>query len=219
MNHRVSPDPLQLALEEREVKEEGVEGEEVEGVMSRMPPPSQSHNSSSCNNTRLQFSIANIMGFDVRGEPREKEEEKEEEEVEDEEEMGVQVESSSSHGSDMAKERLSLTIHKVFFSEKVESSSSYCSDMAKEWLSLTIYKVVLISKTLESSSSHCSDMVVLDNIKSCFKVSKKVESTFSHGSDKAQEWLSLTIHKVFIVVKRWSPVLVTGQTWPRNGCL
>jgi hypothetical protein len=110
MNHRVSPDPLQLAVEEREVKEEGEGEEEGEGV--RMPPPSQSHNSScnnsSCNTTRLQFSIANIMGFDVRGEPREKEEE----EVEDEEEeMGVQVESSSSHGSDMAKERLSLTIY------------------------------------------------------------------------------------------------------------
>jgi hypothetical protein len=139
MNHRVSPDPLQLAVEEREMKEEEegeeVEGEEVEGVMSRMPPPSQSHNSS-CNNTRLQFSIANIMGFDIRGEPREKEEE-------EEEEMGVQVKSSSSHGSDMAKEWLSLTIHKVFFSEKVESSSSHCSDMAKEWLSLTIYKVVI----------------------------------------------------------------------------
>ncbi len=51
------------------------------------------------------------MGFDVRGEPREKEEEEEVEE--EEEEMGVQVESSSSHGSDMAKERLSLTIYKV----------------------------------------------------------------------------------------------------------
>jgi hypothetical protein len=135
MNHRVSPDPLQLAVEEREVKEEGeLEGEEegeLEGEGVRMPPPSQSHNSS-CNNTRLQFSIANIMGFDVRGEPREKEEEMEEEE---EEEMGVQVESSSSHGSDMAK-----------------------------------------------------------------------------------EWLSLKIYKVYIVVKRWSPVLVTIQTWPRNGC-
>jgi hypothetical protein len=120
MNHRVSPDPLQLAVEEREVKEEGeLEGEE-EGEMRRMPPPSQSHNSSSCNNTRLQFSIANIMGFDVRGEPTEKEEEEEEEE-----EMEVQVESSSSHGSDMAKEWLSLTIYKVFFkvSYKMESSS------------------------------------------------------------------------------------------------
>jgi hypothetical protein len=115
MNHRVSPDPLQLAVEEREVKEEGEEELEGEGVMSRMPPPSQSHNSSSCNNTRLQFSIANIMGFDVRGEPREKEEEEEEEMEEEEEEMevGVQVESSSSHGSEMAKEWLSLTIYKV----------------------------------------------------------------------------------------------------------
>jgi hypothetical protein len=113
MNHRVSPDPLQLAVEERELKEEGEgEGEEGEGIMSRMPPPSQSHNSS-CNNTRLQFSIANIMGFDVRGEPREKEEEEVEEE-EEEMEVGVQVESISSHGSDMAKERLSLTIQKLW---------------------------------------------------------------------------------------------------------
>jgi hypothetical protein len=108
MNHRVSPDPLQLSVEEREVKEEGEEEElEGEGEMRRMPPPSQSHNSSSCNNTRLQFSIANIMGFDVRGEPREKEEEMEEEE------MGVQVESSSIHGSDMTKEKSSLAINKV----------------------------------------------------------------------------------------------------------
>jgi hypothetical protein len=53
------------------------------------------------------------------------------------------VESSSSHGSDMAKELLPLSIHKVLFSEKEESSSSHGSDMAKEWLSLTIYKVVL----------------------------------------------------------------------------
>jgi hypothetical protein len=137
MNHRASPDPLQLAVEERALKEEGEEGE-----MSRMPPPSQSHNSSCNNTTRLQFSIANIMGFDVRGEPREKEEE-----VEEEMEMGVQVESSSSHGSDMAKEWLSLTIYKVFFkvSYKVESSSILYSrcNMAKEWLSLTIFKVVL----------------------------------------------------------------------------
>jgi hypothetical protein len=115
MNHRVSPDPLQLAVEEREMKEEEEGEEEGEGVMSRMPP-SQSHNNSSCNNTRLQFSIANIMGFDVRGEPREKEEEVEEEE-EEEMEVGVQVESSSSHGSDMAKERLSLTIYKVVLSK------------------------------------------------------------------------------------------------------
>jgi hypothetical protein len=146
MNGRVSSDPLQLAVEEREVKEEGEEEgelEEGEGEMRTMPPPSQSHNSS-CNNTRLQFSIANIMGFDVRGEPREKEEEVEEEE--EEMEMGVQVESSSSHGSDMAKEWLSLTIYctKLFLvSKKVESSSSHGSEMAKEWLSLTIYKVVL----------------------------------------------------------------------------
>jgi hypothetical protein len=110
MNHRVSPEfRLQLAVEETEVKEEGEE--EVEGGMNRMPPPSQSHNSS-CNNTRLQFSIANIMGFDVRGEPREKEEEEVEEE-EEEMEVGVQEESSSSHSSDMAKEWLSLTICKV----------------------------------------------------------------------------------------------------------
>ncbi len=52
------------------------------------------------------------------------------------------VESSSSHGSDMAKDWLSLTIHKVFYcSEKVESSSSHGLDMANERLSLTIHKV------------------------------------------------------------------------------
>jgi hypothetical protein len=39
-----------------------------------------------------------------------------------------------------------------------------------------------------------------------------VESSSSHGSDMAKERLSLTIQKL------WSPVLVTVQTWPRNGC-
>ncbi len=34
----------------------------------------------------------------------------------------------------------------------------------------------------------------------------------------AKERFSLTIHKVFYEVIRWSPVLVTVQTWPRNGC-
>ncbi len=29
----------------------------------------------------------------------------------------------------------------IFFSEKVESSSSHGSDMAKEWLSLTMYTI------------------------------------------------------------------------------
>jgi hypothetical protein len=66
------------------------------------------------------------------------------------------VESISSHGSDMAKECLSLTIYKVVLkvSKKVESRSSHSSEMAKEWLSLTIYKVVLkVSKKVESSST------------------------------------------------------------------
>ncbi len=92
---------------------------------------------------------------------------------------------------------LDSTQGKIFLSEKVESFSSHGSDMAKERLSLTIYKVVLSRRKGGVQFYLC-------------------KSRFRHGH--GQGMVAIDSTQSFFVMKRWSPVLVTVQTWPRNGC-
>ena len=99
-----------VAMEEEEGEEE--EEEESHQCPRRYPVPMQSNSG----NTRLQFSIANIMGFDTGGEKAKKKEEEEEEEEEEEVELKRVVgeadnecNSSPCHSSsDMPQERSSL---------------------------------------------------------------------------------------------------------------
>jgi hypothetical protein len=97
------------------------------------------------------------------------------------------------HDSDLAKEWVSLTIHKVFLSKKVESSSSHGSDMAKVRLSLTIHKVFVVVKRWSSVL-----VTVHTWPRNGFYCSEKVESSSSHGSVIAKVRLSLTIYKVVL---------------------